>query len=389
MGLLRRAGLAVLGQQQAAREAQSPRGEGGLRHRSLRLLEGGSPVAPVAEDLALPPAETAASPASPTPQAPPLQPTAAEPPSAASAADILASLRAIPDTVELPSHVFGVLKDCLAIRRGALLLYDPVRMVYAPWASCGLDQTTLRRLRISLGALATFNALANGKALVVEGGEALAEYQKHFSSREFSSLERLVLAPFIAEEKLVGVLLVAEAGPPFDDPRLLCTCLDEVANAASPAMRKARGETMKAGPGPAPGPHVPLPDQVARFLAAPRTPQGPVLFFSVRTAGFERTVLDAHPYLDPFRLHEDIRYFVGTFASDLGAAFDLPGGNILLALRGVDPRSVDLVAHQLASFLSSLFGSYGGQGEGLEVLATRIYPDSGADPAALAAHFAS
>lgn len=403
MGLLRRAG--VLGQQQAAREGSSP--GSGLRNRTLRLIReapagapaglepvGQVPPGPVAvvEQAGQQPAPVAApqglSGAAPEAAAPAA--TAAPAPSAPSTpspADILASLRAIPDSVELPSHVFGVLKESLAIRRGALLLYDPVRMVYAPWASCGLDQTTLRRLRISLGALSSFNALANGKALLVEGGQALAEYQRHFSTREFSSLERLVLAPFIAEEKMVGVLLVAEAAPPFDDSGTLATFLDEVAQAASPAMRRARGEAMKATPGAAAGHEAPLPEQLARFLAAPRPAEAPVLFLSLKTGAFERRVLDAHPYLDPFRLHEDVRYFVGAFASDLGAAFTLPNGGFLLGLRGLDSRGVDLVTHQLGCFLASLFGSYNGHGAQLDVTATRVFPEAGSDPTALAAAF--
>jgi hypothetical protein len=403
MGLLRRAGLAVLGQQPAAREGSSP--GGGLRKRTLKLIRE-APADASTEELIPPPqqgpvvepgpagqqpgpapAVAATESAGPAPAASATAiPVPAAPP-APSAADILALLRAIPDSVELPSHVFGVLKESLAIRRGTLLLYDPVRMVYAPWASCGLDQTTLRRLRISLGALPSFNALANGKALLVEGGQALAEYQRHFSTREFSSLERLVLAPFIAEEKMVGVLLVAEAAPPFDDPRRLASFLDEVAQAASPAMRRARGQAMTATAAPPAGAAAPLPEQLARFLAAPRAAEAPVLFIALQTGAFERRVLDAHPYLDPFRLHEDVRYFVGAFASDLGAAFALPNGGFLLGLRGLDSRGVDLVTHQLGCFLASLFGSYNGHGAQLDVTATRVFPEAGSDPTALAAAF--
>jgi hypothetical protein len=308
---------------------------------------------------------------------------------AASATEILAALRALPDGVELPSRVFSVLKESLGISRGALLLYDPVRMVYAPWASCGFDQTTLHRLRISLGALGSFNALGNGRPVPVEGGPALAEYQRFFSSREFSSLSRLVLSPFIAEEKLVGALLVAEAAPPFADKDRLVACLEEVCRAASPAMRRARSETMKAQGAALPRPDTPLEEQVARLVSSPRSGGGRFLFFSVQLEAFERQVLDAHPYLDPFRLREDIRYFVGAFASDLGAAFPLAGGGFLIGLQGAEVRGLDLLAHQLGSFLSSLFGSYNGRGAEVTVQRSRMFPDDGADPAGLVSFFTS
>jgi hypothetical protein len=404
MGLLRRAGLAVPGQQGEGREEAPSGGRTGLRSRSLRILRGSSPVSPPPPGpQPRPPVPPVSAPdavlSSPAPVPAEAEPAAVEKPEsvAATASDILAALRALPDGVELPSRVFGVLKESLGIRRGALLLYDPARMVYAPWASSGLDQTTLHRLRISLGALPTLNALADGKAVTIEGGQALADYQRFFSSREFAAIERLVIAPFIAESRLIGALLVAEAAPPCDDPARLAACLDEVASGASPAMRRARGETMKAQAAAQPAADLPLREQLARLLQAPRPEGTGLLFFSVQTSGFERQVLDAHPYLDPFRLREDIRYFVGAFASDLGAAFPLPGGGLLLGLRGQDSRSVDLLTHQLGLFLSSLFGSYDGRGAELAVLRSRALPEEGhaplapggADPAELAAFFAS
>ncbi len=388
MGLLRRA--AILATQGMAREESSPGGQGGLRSRSLRVLRGSTTnLQPPAEPRPALPESPPADPALPAASPAPVQ---AAPPAllpAVSASDILTSLRTLPDSVELPSRVFGILKDSLGIRRGALLLYDPARMVYAPWASCGFDQTTLHRLRIALGSLPSFNSLAEGKAVTVEGGQELAGYQRFFSSREFASVERLVLAPFIAEGKLVGALLVADAAPPFDSSAALAACLDQVSDGASPAMRRARGQTMKGQAAAGPAAELPLQEQLAHLLAAPRPDGTGMLFFSVQTAGFERQVLDAHPYLDPFRLREDMGYFIGAFASDLGAAFALPGGGFLLGLRDQDSRAADLLAHQLGSFLSSLFGSSDGRAAELSVLRSRALPEGEADPAGLAAFFTS
>ena len=153
MGLLRRAGRAGRGQEEAIAEEPAPRGRAGLLHRSLDVLRAAAPSA-----------ATVTSPA-------PLKAAAAEivpavaPPAPADASSILAALRALPDDVELPSRLFTVLKDALGIARGALLLYDPLRMVYAPWASCGLDQTTLHRMRISLGAVGSLYSRRHSRFL--------------------------------------------------------------------------------------------------------------------------------------------------------------------------------------------------------------------------------
>lgn len=369
MGLLRRAGLAVRGQQEAIPQEPAPRRRAGLLHRSLDVLRAATPsVAPVLV---------------PAPVAAPTVPVA--PTAPADTSGILAALRALPDDVELPSRLFTVLKDAMGIARGALLLYDPLRMVYAPWASCGLDQTTLHRLRISLGAVGSFNALANGKPVTVAGAPALADYQKYFSSREFSSLSRLVMAPFIAEEKLVGTLLVAEAAAPFDEEAALVACLTEVCDAASAAVRRARGETMKAAAEAPPRSGATTEEELERVLSAPGAAGRKFLFLTVSLEDYQRRILAAHRYLDPFRLQEDLRYFLSAFAADLGIALPLSRGAFLLGLADIEPRELDLLLHQLRSFLSSLFGSYDGQGAEATVLRTRVYPDDGKDIAELAA----
>ena len=377
MGLLRRAGRAVRGQQ--AETAQPvAREHAGLLHRSLDALRTAVVhTAPFAEPAPAKAAPVAAAVPTPVPSAAPRLP--------ADASSMLAAVRALPDDVELPSGVFTLLKDALGISRGALLLYDPLRMVYAPWASCGFDQTTLHRLRISLGAIGSFSALANGKPVSIAGSAPLADYQKYFSSREFSSLSRLVMAPFIAEEKLVGALLVAEASAPFDEETALVACLAEVCDAAAPAIRSARGETMKAGAAAPARSGATAEEELARVLSQPGAAGRRFLFLAVSLEEYQKRILAAHRYLDPFRLQEDLRYFLGAYAADLGIALPLARGRFLIGLQDIEPRDLDLLVHQLCSFLSALFGSYDGQGAEATVLRTRLYPDDGNDIAELLA----
>jgi hypothetical protein len=366
MGLLRRAGLAAVPPRQADASAETRPSRGGLLGRSLALLDEEAPPGPAGAEA----------------------PRAAAP-EPISARDILVRLQTLHDGVELPSHMFGVLQETLGIVRGALLLYDPVRMVYAPWASRGFDQTTLHRLRIPLGAVASFTALSNGSPVTVGSGPDLAQFQRYFSSREFASLSGIVLAPFIADGKLVGALLVAEASPPFDARELLASRLAEVCGTASPAVHRARRDTLSAGAADKGRPGVPLQQQVQGLLAAADAAGAKMLLLSVSLEAWSRGVLEAHPYLDPFRLGEDLRHFLGAFAADLGAVLPLPDETFLIALQAVDPGSLDLVMHQLTSHLVSLFGTGKAGAEGITLRHSRLFPDDGTDAAGLVSQLTS
>ena len=127
--------------------------------------------------------------------------------------DILGSLKSLPDGVELPSQLFSLLIARLGIQKGALLLFDPLRMVYAPWASRGYDPTTTHRMRISLGASESWNALANGSPMLLTDPPALAAYQPYFSSRG-------ILLRFPSASRSLYCGGEADRGSPCDGSRI-------------------------------------------------------------------------------------------------------------------------------------------------------------------------
>lgn len=126
-------------------------------------------------------------------------------------------------------------------------------------------------------------------------------------------------------------------------------------------------------------------EELTRVLSQPAAAGRRFLFLAVSLAEYQKRILAAHRYLDPFRLQEDLRHFLGAFAADLGIALPLARGTFLIGLQDVEARDLDLLVHQLRSFLSALFGSYDGQGAGATVLRTRLYPDDGNDIAELLA----
>ena len=283
--------------------------------------------------------------------------------------------------MELPSRLFTALGSLLRIRKGALLLYDAIRLVYAPWAQRGFDQTTRHRMRIALGANEAWNALANGRPLVLSGAPALASFQPFFSSREFASVQRLILTPFIADDKLAAVLLVTDLDSPLSTEAELIECLAAASEAGAPRVQDARAARM-AQPGPA-RPETSAPkDDLSQFLAS-LTGRPAVLLVSLSVEEFSRQVLAAHEDLDPFRLHEDLQFFLGTFLADVGKALAVRPGRFTLALPDFDAGTLDVFGHQLQLFLRGLFDGDTAAGAAepaaVRIMRTASWPGDGSD----------
>lgn len=295
--------------------------------------------------------------------------------------EILSATAALPQGVEIPSQLFSLLVSRLAITKGALLLFDPVRSVYAPWASVGYDQTTLHRMRIALGANTSFNALANGAPLAVSDDASRALYQPYFSSREFSSLSRIILAPFIAEQKLIGVLVITEASPPFEKESELLSSLARIAQAGSLQVQKAREEKLQRAGAQGLRPGASPEEEAARYLSAFASREARILFFSLSLEEYAKKVVSAYAHLDPFRLSEDLQYFLGAFVSDLGTAIPVRQGHFIVGLQGFEVADLDLFLHQLSLYLHGLFGGNGAsEADARPVIhATRMWPADGTD----------
>ena len=300
------------------------------------------------------------------------------------ARQILEEARTLADSVELPAHLFATLRKRLSILNGAILLYDPARSEYAPWASRGFDQTTLHRMRIPLGANDSFNALANGQPLQITEPAQKAAFQRFFSSREFSSLGKILLSPFVFDETLIGVLLVTELRHPFANDALLLSCLKQVSGESAPLLQKARGFLMKWSQARAGRAPVTPEEQVARLLGSAGSQRKKFLLISLGLEAYLKEIASAHEDIDVFRLREDLRNFLDAFLADLGVAVALPAGVLLVCLQGIKREDADLFLHQLRVFLAQHFP---GTGAGIKALRSRVWPDDGTDVRELISSF--
>ena len=380
MGLLRKAARAVPGHETNAPAPAEPaqrKAHAGLLSKSLQLLE--------SHPINSRPARLRGSVAS---QAVVLDRDVRRPRKRAAdvARQILEEAQAFPDGVELPSLLFTLLRKRLSIVKGALLLYDPARLEYAPWASHGFDQTTLHRMRIPLGANEAVNALANGESIEVRQAARKADFQRFFSSREFSTLETIILAPFIAEETLVAILLIAEIRHEFDDNAELLACLSRASSGAAPQLQNARGFLARWNQEKlARAPVAPV-EQVIRLLASPAARGKTFLLLGIRLDAYVRGIAAFHEDIDQFRLREDIRAFLDAFLADLGVAAMLPAGVLLICLQGIQRNDIDLFLHQMRDFLGQHFS---GNPSDIQASKTRMWPDDGTNVQELITFFSS
>ena len=246
-------------------------------------------------------------------------------------------------------------------------------------------------MRISLGANSSFNALANGMPLVIGDAPSLAAYQQFFSAREFSSLSRIILTPFIAEQKLIGVLLLTVVKPPLDGDDELLSCLARIAEAGSLQVQKTREERRNRAGAQGLRATASPEEDAARYAAVFGAAGAKILFLSLSLEEYAKRIIAAHQHLDPFRLHEDLHYFLGAFVADLGTAIPIRQGLFIVALQGLDAADLDLFLHQLSSFLHGLFGGNGqpGADAGPRILKTRSWPEDGTDAKDLVEFFSS
>lgn len=275
--------------------------------------------------------------------------------------ELLTRLSELEDGIEAPGRFFALVKEQLNLKRAALLLYDPVRMIFAPWAAHGFDETTNHHLRIPLGANETMNRLAAGKVFFLSDPDTLKRFQQFFSFREFSTLENLLLVPFIHENKFMGVLVIAEMEGDFSQSGL--SGFETLAVRAAGLFYQARErrlETAKRGIPEKPGSlRESVRDAVQSCLAA----GAPPIMIGVNTADIIEKVKKRIPYIDPFRLREDIARVILSLFQSLGPVFQIDQERILILVTLTPERDPGLLLYHLKATLTRLLPELADQEE--------------------------
>lgn len=275
--------------------------------------------------------------------------------------ELLTRLSELEDGIEAPGPFFSLVKEQLKLKRAALLLYDPVRMVFAPWAAHGFDETTNHHLRIPLGANETMNRLAAGKVILASDQDTLKQFQQFFSFREFSTLENLLLVPFIHKIKFMGVLLIAEMEGDFNQSDL--SGFETLAVRAAGLFYQARERHLEAAKRGIPEKPESLRESVRAAVQSYLAAGAPPIMIGVNTADIIEKVKMRNPYIDPFRLREDIARVILSLFQSLGPVFQIDRERILILVTRPPERDPELLLSHLKGTLTRLLPGLADQEE--------------------------
>jgi len=239
--------------------------------------------------------------------------------------------------------------DTLQISKGAILLPDYDENLFVPWASTGLDMTTLHRLRIPDEDIDAIQA--RGPSGIIWEKEEVRSFTPYFSRREASQLERILLFPFVSAGGVQALLLLLET-PYFDQhSEFLRLILAAVGEPAAQVVQKQRlrysdvirhAVVFKAN-------ELPL---VTERLTE-RAPRG-VHLVLMRLADVVSQVATANEHLDPYRVWQDILRIVASLFASTGIVCDLDQNQLLICLHGTLEDDLELIVYHIGATIAEL-----------------------------------
>jgi hypothetical protein len=265
--------------------------------------------------------------------------------------ELQSALLRIPDGLEAPGQLFAVLRHQLRLKGAALLLFDPIRSVFAPWASHGLDETTLHRLRIPAEAGGFLSSLEAGELLLLEDAEERSELRRYFSNREYATMEALLLVPFLHEGRLLGVLL-AQSREAFAES--LLDRLRSLAPQVGALLYRCREGRLEALQQQAIERPEPVRERVLGAAQAAAARGNRLALIRISLEGLTRILREHNPFADGFRLREDLARLVSSLFRPLGSVVQVDAARLLLVVNSVKEPDVPVLTAHLQAALRAL-----------------------------------
>ncbi|NOY08069.1 MAG: hypothetical protein GXP33_04425 [Spirochaetes bacterium] len=292
---------------------------------------------------------------------------------------ILKEIQSIEEGIETPAFLFAMLKNKLGITKGALLLYDPLKMVFAPWASSGYDTTTMHRLRIPLGFSESFNETAEGKTVVITEEQKLKEYKSFFSNREFNLISRLIIAPLISKNKLVSILLITEAAEEIDNEPL-DIIISNISSQLTQKIYNAREKKMQLLKKIEPEELESLENTIDKHITYALEKEFSFVLVLLKLSDFIKSVASGTSSLiDPFRLSEDITKILQSLFYNMGNIFEVEPGVYIISLFKIKNPDMDLIFDQAAYTIKHFFNSIDRESTAVPDIqySYKMYPQNG------------
>jgi hypothetical protein len=179
-------------------------------------------------------------------------------------------------------------------------------------------------------------------------GDGLESFREYFSSREISTVSELLLVPFLRNQRLVGLLLVASREQPVTKETL--ELLEEASSQAEaflydPAAAETQSPETVARP---------LAERVEEQLAACRSRGQPVLLLRLGLEALVRSARARAPELEPFRLREFLLSALSRLLTGIGWVQSLPAHRVLLVVHGMQEADPALLLRLLECALLNM-----------------------------------
>jgi hypothetical protein len=238
---------------------------------------------------------------------------------------------------------------------GATFLRDTEAEAYfAPWAVEGFDETTMRRLRIPEGFVAShprfFSSICSLR------GEDISLFSPFFSFREYAVLNSIVIIPFIKNTTLISFLLIVDSPvlsemSDYVSSRFFSLVSQKITDILS-TMREDQ-LSLLAAPDDADSQNVF--DAVDRLISLSTFRNKRISLIIFDMGVFIDLVVKGRPGVDTFRLCRDAIAVLKSLVAGMGDAFMLDEKRSLIVYGTRSLKTDSLLLHRIQETLKYFF----------------------------------
>jgi hypothetical protein len=289
----------------------------------------------------------------------------------------------LPKGIEIPGHLYRLLKKNFIIKKGALLLPDSNGDVFLPWSISGFDKTTERRMRIDKAIIKNIMQDHEGKIITLSG-KNLDQLRDCFSSREFALIDSMLICPFVFNDTILAVLIFSESiylNAPEEILNLIMTVISETAN---PLLYEVRDKFLaKLDTKPIPS-NLSVTSLIRKLISSSNGSGESPKVICIDISNVITAIQDVINDMDSFRLKADIFQILTAMIGTSGYVFSGKGNNIIIISTQNKIPDEELLLHQISTSLKDIFEEMSQPAE-IEH-SVRCYPEDGDNAEQLLGH---
>lgn len=261
----------------------------------------------------------------------------------------------VPD-LYTPARIFSLLQDVFLIKKGALLLFDPIAREYNGWAYTGYDTTTKSRLRIPEAVISEL--FSRSKKTIVIEADNLSQFKNYFSIREFSLPGSLVAYPFFHDtDTLVGLLLISESEIQAVDFEQIFNNLETVLLQISNIIYASREKLLHKSSGGQIKTNDNLLREIENAIVQAESSGSKLFFLTLSVVSILDSLRKETGEIDIFQIQNDIMQIISNMMPEGDNIFLIDYGRLFIILSGRYHINKDLFFHQIKTAVASFFST--------------------------------